>query len=162
MPHYEKSKTKLEKLIKIINEIVKYGLNPNVDIEDKEKDLEMNLVKLYSKYFEIDNESDKTEYKDFDKKNIYPNVVVNVKSNFKDFGWYHSILNLEEILKEPESGTGDAIDDLSDIIYDLLEIKWRKENNSENDALWFFKLIFYGHTQQHLIDLLNYLKNKNG
>lgn len=152
----------MEKLIKIINEIVKYGLNPNVDIEDKEKDLEMNLVKLYSKYFEIDNESDKTEYKDFDKKNIYPNVVVNVKSNFKDFGWYHSILNLEEILKEPESGTGDAIDDLSDIIYDLLEIKWRKENNSENDALWFFKLIFYGHTQQHLIDLLNYLKNKNG
>lgn len=152
----------MEKLIKIINEIVKYGLNPNVDIEDKEKDLEMNLVKLYSKYFEIDNESDKTEYKDFDKKNIYPNVVENVKSNFKDFGWYHSILNLEEILKEPESGTGDAIDDLSDIIYDLLEIKWRKENNSENDALWFFKLIFYGHTQQHLIDLLNYLKNKNG
>ncbi len=152
----------MEELIKIINEIIKYGLNPNVEIEDKEKDLEMNLVKLYSKYFQINYESDENEYKVFDKKEFYPNVIENVKSNFKDFGCYHSILNLEEILKEPETGTGDAIDDLTDIIYDLLEIKWRKENNSENDAWWFFELVFYSHSHQHLIDLLNYLKNKNG
>lgn len=152
----------MEILIEIINEIVKYGLNSNVEIEDKEKDLEMNLVKLYSKYFEINYRSDDSEYEGFDKQKTYPNVIENVKSNFKDFGWYHSILNLEEILKDPEIGTGDAIDDLSDIIYDLLEVKWRKENNSVNDAWWFFELIFHGHTQQHLIDLLNYLKNKNG
>lgn len=151
----------MEKLIEIINEIIKYGLNPNVEIKDKEKDLEVNLVKLYSKFFEINYKSDDNEYEDFEKKKIYPNVAKNVKSNFKDFGWYHSILNLEEIRKEPEIGTGDAIDDLLDIIYDLLEIKWRKENNSENDAWWFFELIFYSHTQQHLIDLLNYLKNKD-
>jgi len=152
----------VKELIEIINEIVKYGLNSNIKIADKEKDLEMNLVKLYSKYFEINYQSEKNDYKGFDKKQIYPNVIENVKSNFKDFVWYHSILNLDEILKEPETGTGDAIDDLSDIIYDLLEIKYRKENNSENDAWRFFELIFYGHTQQHLIDLLNYLKNKNG
>lgn len=152
----------MEELIRIINEIVKYGLNSNIEIENKEKDLEINLVQLYSKYFEINYESDDNEYEDFNKKKTYPNVIKNVKSNFKGFGWYHSILNLEEILNEPETGTGDAIDDLSDIIYDLLEIKWRKENNSENDAWWFFELIFYSHTQQHLIDLLNYLKNKNG
>ena len=158
----KKEKTIVEKLIEIINKIVKYGLNPNVEIEDKEKDLEMNLVKLYSKYFEINYKSDENENKDFDKKKAYPNVIENVKSNFKDFGWYHSILNLEKILKEPETGTGDAIDDLSDIIYDLLEIRWRKENNSESDAWWYFELVFYSHTQQHLIDLLNYLKNKNG
>ena len=71
------------------------------------------------------------------------------------------VLEIKQIRKEPEIGTGDAIDDLLDIIYDLLEIKWRKENNSENDAWWFFELIFYSHTQQHLIDLLNYLKNKD-
>lgn len=152
----------MEELIKIISEIVKYGLSPNIEIEDKEKDLEINLVKLYSKYFEIEYQSDENDYRDFDKKKIHPNVIENVKSNFKDFGWYHTILNLEEILKEPETGTGDAIDDLSDIIYDLLEIKYRKENNSENDVWRFFELIFYSHTQQHLIDLLNYLKNKNG
>lgn len=152
----------MEELIEIINGIVKYGLNPNIEMENKEKDLEMNLVKLYSKYFQIDYVSDENEYEDFNKKKIYPNVIENVKSNFKDFGWYHTILNLEEILKQPEIGVGDAIGDLSDVIYDLLEIKWRSEKNSENDAWWFFELIFYSHTQQHLIDLLNYLKNKNG
>lgn len=158
----KKEKTIVEELIEIINEIIKYGLNPNVGIENKEKDLEINLVELYSKYSEINYQYDENDYGAFDIKKTYPNVVENVKSNFKDFGWYHTILNLEEILKEPETGTGDAIDDLSDIIYDLLEIKCRKENNSENDAWWFFELIFYSHTQQHLIDLLNYLKNKNG
>jgi hypothetical protein len=151
----------LEELIEIINEIVKYGLSPNIEIEDREKDLEKNLVKLYSNYFEVKYEFDNSEYEDFNEKEIFPNVIDNVRSNFNDFGWYHVVLNSEKILEEPENATGDAIDDLSDIIYDLLEIKWRKENNSQNDAWWFFELIFYSHTQQHLLDLLNYMKTKN-
>lgn len=148
-----------DKLIEIIDEIVKYGLNPNVEIADKEKDLEENLVKLYVKYFEINFEYDDKEYGDFDKKE-FPNVIENVCKNFKDFGWYHIVLNSEEIFKEPENATGDAIDDLSDIIYDLLQIKWRYETNSKNNALWYFKLIFPFHTQQHLIDLLKYMKDR--
>jgi hypothetical protein len=150
----------LKELIEIINEIVKYGLNSDIEIKDKEKDLENSLVKLYSKYFSINYEFDNKKYTDFNKEKTYPNIIENVKNNFKDFGWYHSILNLEDILEEPKKGTGDAIDDLSDIIYDLLEIKWKNENNSENDAWWFFEFIFHAHTQQHLINLLNYLKNK--
>lgn len=55
---------------------------------------------------------------------------------------------------------GDAIDDLSDIILDLLQIKCRIENNSPVDGLWYFQLVFSGHTQQHIIDLLNYLKQR--
>lgn len=55
---------------------------------------------------------------------------------------------------------GDATDDLTDIILDLLQIKWRIENNSPNDGLWYFQLIFASHTQQHIIDLLNYLKQR--
>ncbi len=123
--------------------------------------LEKNLVKLYAKYFDINYQFDDKKYKQFDKNTLCPNVIQNIQNNFKDFGWYHSILNMEEIFKEAEIGTGDAIDDLSDIIYDLLEIKWRYYNNSENDASYFFKFQFEFHTQQHLIDLLNYLKNKN-
>lgn len=113
----------MEKLIQIIDEIIKYGLRPNIEMENKERDLEMNLIKLYSSYFEIHYKSDEKHYKDFNKKKMYPNIEEHVKSNFSDFGWYHSILNIEEILQDPETGTGDAIDDLSDIIYDLLEIK---------------------------------------
>lgn len=159
----KKNLKKLEELIEIIDKVIKYGLNPKVNIEDKEKDLEKNLIKIYSKYFEIQYELDETDYNSFNKKKI-PNVIENVKSNFPDFGWYNIILDYEKVYVEPKNaiGIGDAIDDLSDIIYDLLEIKWRKENNSINDAWAFFELIFYAHTQQHLLDLLNYMKNKNG
>ncbi|KUJ53355.1 hypothetical protein [Chryseobacterium sp. JAH] len=55
---------------------------------------------------------------------------------------------------------GDAIDDLSDIILDLLQIKWRIENNSPDDGLWYFQLVFSSHTQQHIIDLLSYRKQR--
>ena len=153
----------MKELIEIIDEITKFGLRPNIKIEDKERDLEKNLVKLYSKYFEISYEFDDTDYDDFDKKKLFPNVIENVKSNFKDFGWYNMILEPEKVYAEPKNaiGIGDAIDDLSDIIYDLLEVKWRNDNNSESDAWYFFELIFYAHTQQHLLDLLNYMKNKN-
>ncbi|MEM9258995.1 MAG: DUF5063 domain-containing protein, partial [Bacteroidota bacterium] len=119
----------MEQLIEIIDEITKYGLLAKIEIEDKEKDLEKHLVKLYAAYFEVDYVFDEKEYEDFEIKELYPNLIVNVKTNFADFGWYHSILNIEEIFKEPEIGTGDATDDLSDIIYDLLEVKWRMENN---------------------------------
>ena len=151
----------MNETIEIINEIVKYGLNPDLNIEDKEVDLEKNLVKIYSKYFEIDYEYDDKDYPDFKKVKL-PNIIENVKYNFPNFGFYHKVLNVHELNKDAENAVGDAIDDLSDIIFDLLEIKWRKENNSENDALWFFELIFRSHTQQHIISLLNFMKNKNG
>ena len=76
--------------------------------------------------------------------------------------YYHSIFNCHELYKEADITTGDAIDDLSDIVYDLLEIKWRIQNNSLQDGLQFFELIFRCHTQQHILDLLNFMKSKNG
>lgn len=151
----------MNETIEIISEIVKYGLNPNLEIEDKEVDLEKNLVKIYSKFFEIEYEYDDKDYPDFSKSN-FPNVLENVKYNFPDFGFYHEVLNVHKLNRDAENAIGDAIDDLSDIIFDLLEIKWRKEKNSEQDALWFFELIFRSHTQQHIISLLNFIKNKNG
>ena len=57
---------------------------------------------------------------------------------------------------------GYAVDDLSDIILDLLEVKWRIENNNLADGIWYFKLIFQSHTQQHIINLLRFMKEKNG
>lgn len=55
---------------------------------------------------------------------------------------------------------GDAIDDLNDIILDLLEVKWRIEHNSLHDGLYYFKTIFQFHTQQHILDLLNFMKQQ--
>ena len=147
-------------LIPIINEIIKYGLEPNLVEPHKEKLLERNLCNIYDMHFEISYEFDETEFQDFDNS-IYSEVRRNVTSNFKDFGLYKIILDLDDLTKSMEVGIGDAIDDLSDIIIDLLEIKWRIENNSLEDGLWFFEIIFNSHTKKHVRDLLDFMKNKN-
>ena len=151
----------MTELIPTINEIVKYGLQPNLTVTDKEKLLERHLVKIYSLYFDIEYKFDETDFPDFDKVQLL-NIRQNVESNFKDFGFYKTILDIYDIDNLKDNAIGDAIDDLSDIIIDLLEIKWRIENNNLADGLWFFELIFYSHTQQHILDLLNFMKQKNG
>ena len=148
-------------LIPTIDEIVKYGLQPNLTVTDKEKLLERNLVKIYDLYFDIEYKFDETDFPDFDKSQL-PDIRQNVESNFQNYGFYKTILDINDIDNLKDNAIGDAIDDLSDIIIDLLEIKWRIENNSLADGLWFFELIFNSHTQQHMLDLLNYMKQKNG
>lgn len=147
----------MKTLIEIIDGVTQYGLGLVLEQEEKKRKLEEKLVQLYAIYFQIAFEFDKTEYPAFDRS-IYPKVPEHVKHNFPDFSFYKVILNPNEFSEEAEIGTGDAVDDLSDIIYDLLEIKWRYENNSEADALWFFSFIFPAHTQQHLINLLGFIK----
>jgi hypothetical protein len=151
----------MTELIPTINEIVKYGLQPNLTVVDKEKLLERHLVKIYDLYFDIEYKFDETDFPEFDKSQL-PDIRQNVSSNFKDFRFYKTILDINDIENLKDNAIGDAIDDLSDIIADLLEIKWRIENNSMADGLWYFQLIFYSHTQQHILDLLNFMKQKNG
>lgn len=151
----------MKELIPSINKIVKYGLQPNLTEVDKEKILERHLAKIYDLYFDIAYKVDETEYPDFDKSKL-PNIRQNITSNFKDFGFYKTILDINDIDNLQGNTIGDAIDDLSDIVTDLLEIKWRIENNSLADGLWYFQLIFQSHTQQHILDLLNFIKQKNG
>jgi hypothetical protein len=151
----------MTELIPTINEIVKYGLHPNLTVIDKEKLLERQLVKIYDLYFDIEYKFDETDFPDFDKSQL-PDIRQNVASNFKDFGFYKLIIDINDIDNLKDNAIGDAIDDLSDIITDLLEIKWRIENNSLADGLWFFQFTFYAHTQQHILDLLNFIKQKNG
>lgn len=136
-------------------------MNPNLEHSDKEKDLEKYLVEFYAQYLNIRYVFDKKDYEDYEyagQNKIRENVI----SNFPSFGLYHNLSELNKIENKADLVVGDAVDDLTDIILDLLEIKWRAETNSESDAWWYFELIFYSHTQQHLIDLLNFMKHKNG
>ncbi|MBL7974375.1 MAG: DUF5063 domain-containing protein [Candidatus Kapabacteria bacterium] len=151
----------MQELIPTINEIVKYGLQPNLTTPNKEKLLERNLVKIYDLYFDIEYEFDGTDFLDFDKSQL-PDIRKIVESNFKDYGYYKSVIDINDIENLKDNLIGDAIDDLTDIIIDLLEIKWRIENNSLDDGLRFFELTFYVHTQQHILALLNFMKQKNG
>lgn len=151
----------MTELIPTINKIVKFGLEPNVATTDKEKVLEENLVRIYGLYFDIQYTFDETDFPEFDKTE-YSDIRQNVSSNFKDFGFYKIVSDINDIDNLKDIAIGDALDDLTDIILDLLEIKWRIENNCMSDGLWFFELTFYSHTQQHILDLLNYMKQKNG
>lgn len=151
----------ITKLIHTIDQIVKFGLEPNLKINKNERDLslEKSLITIYSLYFDINYEHDNTDYSEYNEHK-YADIKKNVESNFPDFGFYNIALDLMITDKEDNIAIGDAIDDLSDIILDLLEIKWRIENNNSDDGLWYFQFIFSGHTQQHIIDLLNYLKQR--
>jgi len=150
----------LQQLIPTINEIIKFGLQPNLKLSKDTRNtlLEKSLINIYSLYFNIEYVFDNTEFVVFNKEELLQ-IRQNVESNFTDFGLYKKNINkLNETLDER---IGDAIDDLTDIIKDLLQIKWRIENNSLADGLWYFQFIFYNHTQQHILDLLNYMKQQN-
>lgn len=152
----------ITELIPAINKIITFGLEPNLSVNksDRDKMLEKSLVKIYSLYFDIQYEYDNTDFGE-DKEYRYAEIRKNIESNFPDFGFYKAVPDLMNLDRKDNFGTGDATDDLTDIILDLLEIKRRIENNSLNDGLWYFEFIFSGHTRQHLIDLLNYLKQKD-
>lgn len=148
-------------LISTINEIIKYGVNPNLKMENEELKLEKNLVKIYDLFFEINYEFDDTDYGEFETTQL-TDIRSNIESNFKNFGLYKTLVDIQNINDISTCAIGDAIDNLSDITIDLSEIKWRLENNSINDGLWFFELCFRSHMQQHILSLLNYMKNLNG
>jgi len=150
----------MTELIPTINDIVKYGLQPNLIVDDKELILEKGLVKIYNLFFEIQYKFDEIDFPEFDKS-LVPDIRHNVQTNFKDFGYYKVVNDLKDIDNLKDHLIGDAVDDLSDIILDLLEIKWRIENNSLADGLWFFELTFDTHTKQHILNLLNFIKQKN-
>ena len=149
----------MEGLIELIDEITKFGLYPLVELSDKERNLEWNLIKLYKLYFDIKLEQEHFGYANFDKSTL-PNIRQNIELNFPSFGFYHSPLNMVRVEEEPDCGIGDAVDDLLDIVIDLLEIKWRIENNSLADGLWFFDFTFTNHLKEHILGLLSFMKQK--
>lgn len=159
MPH--EWKINMTELIETIDEIVQFGLQPNLTVFDRDKTLERSLIKIYSLYFDISYQFDDKNYLDFNTSEL-PNIRNNVETNFPEFGLYKKVLDYNNNDNLNECEIGNAVDDLSDIINDLLEIKWRIVNNSLADGLWFFQLIFENHTQQHILDLLSFMKQKNG
>ena len=144
----------MKELLDKIDEISRYGLIENVDEKNKPKNLERHLVKIYDMYFENENEYefDETNYPKFNKKDFL-NTRENIASNFPNFGYY----KVATLPFENDYLMADAIEDIHDIIYDLLEVKWRFQNTSESDAKWFFNFIFESHTKNHIINLLNYI-----
>jgi len=153
----------MEDLLTTINEIAKYGLNPDIDTEkdvfEKVKMLEKNLIKIYYKYFDIKYEFDKAEYPDYEGP-VPLEVSKNINSNFIDFDSYKVFLDILDTNNYSDCAYGCASDDLADIIRELLEVRWRIENNSLADGLWHFEFSFNCHIKHHMLDLLQFMKER--
>lgn len=150
--------TNLEKLI---NRITEFGLNDKVQSDNKKLEIQQLLVGIYSEYLNLEAEFDDGDF-DEEPSFDYDSIKKNVEANFPDFGWYHSIRESHKIIPDADLVTGDAIDDLTDIIKDLLEVKWCFENTSEKNAIWVFCDSMQIHSEQHLVDFLKYIKDMNG
>ncbi|MDX2360811.1 MAG: DUF5063 domain-containing protein [Crocinitomicaceae bacterium] len=146
-------------LKKVIDNLVEFGTIPNVDSSNKLNSLRLLLADLHSQFLHVSFEYDDKDYTDPPDNNS-DEIRSNVESNFPEFGFYHSVFESHIISKDADVVMGDAIDDLTDIIKDMLDVKWRLENTSTNDALWDFELSMRSHSEQHLVNLMKYLKDK--
>ncbi|GER61029.1 hypothetical protein ULMA_31370 [Patiriisocius marinus] len=151
----------MSELKKLIDRIVEFGTNENLVSENKVLEIQQLLVGIYAEYLNVETEFDDKDYEE-PLRLDYDGLRSIVSEHFPDFGWYHSVWESHKLLEDAELTTGDAIDDLTDIVKDLIEVQWRLENNSEKDGLYQFEFLMRYHSEQHLVDFLKYLKDYNG
>ena len=144
----------------LIEKITEFGTNPNVGLDNKKVVLKNLLVSIYYEFINTTTEFDEEDYPDEPQLN-FKEILKNIKSNFPDFGWYSTSLDSNKLIPNAEIAHGDELDDLADIIKDLLEVKWRMENTSKKDAIWHFEFNMRTHSEQHLLDLLKRLKERD-
>lgn len=146
-------------LLSTIEPIISWGITPKLNIPNGELALKQALISLYQEYLGIAGKTpvDEKDYPDPPDFN-FEKISNTIRSNFPKLGFYQMILDPFEMIK-PDTGLGDANDDLSDIIKDLMEVQWRFKNTSEQDALWYFEFIMRNHSERHIVNLLKTLKD---
>lgn len=149
----------MNKLKELIDRIIEFGTNEKLVSKNKTLEIQRLLVGIYAEYLNVETEFDETDYEE-PLRLDYDGIRSIVTQHFPDFGWYHSAWESHKINEDADLVTEDAIDDLADIISDLIEIQWRLENNSEKDGLYQFKFLMKHHSEQHLVNLLKYLKDR--
>ncbi|RXG27377.1 hypothetical protein [Leeuwenhoekiella marinoflava] len=146
----------MESFLKLIHQITQYGTTPVVQTNTIVS-LKKSLGDLYALYVNLNSNFDEQLYEEVQRLD-YAEVYAHVKVNFPEFGYYNQISELLKLEHSPEVVTGDALDDLTDLIIDLSEVAWRLENTSLNDGLWYFNTLMKIHSEAHLLNLLTYLK----
>ena len=132
-------------------------------VEENEEALPKLLDQLALAYHFAEPDFDDSDYPD-PPGDDYDALYQMTGKRFPNYGYYHTCefdeLNYEAI-NHAELLIGDAIDDLADITRDLREIRWRWNNTSEADALWYFRFMFQSHWGEHLRGLQLYLYSRN-
>ncbi|MFD2565632.1 DUF5063 domain-containing protein [Aquimarina rubra] len=143
----------------IADQLIQWGTVPKIGIENKELFLKKSLVSLYQEYLALEGNvpDDEEEYPEAPEFN-FEKISNTIRSNFPELGFYQNVSDPFD-LEKPDNGLGDANDDLSDIIKDLMEVQWRFQNTSEVDAIWYFEFIMRNHSERHIVNLLKTLKD---
>lgn len=86
-----------------------------------------------------------------------PTLYEKVASRFTDYGPYP----VSDPTASPEDAAmmGDAIDDLVDLTLDMREVVWLADHAGNEDAHWFFRLLFF-HWGRHARELSLYLHSR--
>ena len=64
----------MTELVKTIDSIVKFGLNPNLSVPHRDKALERGLVNIYHLYFDISYQFDDKDYPDFADSDLLQHI----------------------------------------------------------------------------------------
>ena len=153
----EKELAQKAELLELIEGIVVYGVENQLNPAKSRVRLQKSLLQLYAFYVSADLGLDDEEGKEFDRS-AYAYVPENVKQNFPDFGYFKTFRDLHNLGDVQDVVVADAVEILTAIVYDMLETKWRIENNGVYNGFDFFDTCFRTRTQQQVIDLLNYMQ----
>lgn len=92
-----------------------------MELTNKTNALKNLLVGVYFDYLNAEfDKIDNDEEPDFN----YKKTRENVKSNFCVFDWYSAVLDSNKMEPNIETGCGNELDILTDIIKDLIAVKW--------------------------------------
>lgn len=131
-------------------------------IQESEEDnlaiLEFHILELYKQYFLFACDYKDVEYSG-NLKVAFDELAVRetLSSNFPSFGYYHTVLNMDEVDKEAELGVGDLIDDMCEIIRDLKDVMRYYKKRGEESCLKRFVTLFRTHTLEHISNIIYYI-----
>ena len=90
-------------------------------------------------------------------ENDYPAIRKAAESRFPNWGFYNTPKDVTGNIAQTEILTGDAIDDITDIVNDLKMVLWSYKNENEINALWHLLDSYNGHWRWHMRNLQVYL-----
>ena len=71
-----------------------------------------------------------------------------------DLGFYHHVLNPNDVQSDPEIALGDAIDDLAEIICEIRNGRALLQHGSLQEAAWTWRWTFRNHWRAHAVGLM--------
>ena len=111
-----------------------------------------NLDLLANSVYVPEFKFDETEYPE-PPETDYTKLRAIIENKFPQLGLYCTVDSDVSNIESSKILTGDAIDDLADIVGDLIDVKWYFENTSKSNALWHFTFDYRSHWGLHLREL---------